>query len=61
MRSRENNKFSLNIALNYGGRDEIINLQKVWLSLLAKKIGITDINEELFNNYLDTKGQNDQI
>ena len=58
--SRENNKFSLNIALNYGGRDEIIRSTKSMAEdLLAKKIGITDINEELFNNYLDTKGQND--
>ena len=58
--SRENNKFSLNIALNYGGRDEIIRSTKSMAEdLLAKKIGITDISEELFNNYLDTKGQND--
>ena len=58
--SRENNKFSLNIALNYGGRDEIIRSTKSMAEdLLAKKIGIADINEELFNNYLDTKGQND--
>ena len=58
--SRENNKFSLNIALNYGGRDEIIRSTKSMAEdLLARKIGITDINEELFNNYLDTKGQND--
>ena len=58
--SRENNKFSLNIALNYGGRDEIIRSTKSMVEdLLAKKIAITDINEELFNNYLDTKGQND--
>ena len=58
--SRGNNKFSLNIALNYGGRDEIIRSTKNMAEdLLAKKIAITDINEELFNNYLDTKGQND--
>ena len=58
--SRGNNKFSLNIALNYGGRDEIIRSTKSMVEdLLAKKIAITDINEELFNNYLDTKGQND--
>ena len=58
--SRGNNKFSLNIALNYGGRDEIIRSTKSMAEdLLAKKIAITDINEELFNNYLDTKGQND--
>ena len=58
--SRGNNKFSLNIALNYGGRDEIIRSTKSMAEdLLAKKIGIADINEELFNNYLDTKGQND--
>ncbi len=58
--SRGNNKFSLNIALNYGGRDEIIRSTKSMAEdLLAKKIGIEDINEELFNNYLDTKGQND--
>ena len=58
--SRGNNKFSLNIALNYGGRDEIIRSTKSMAEdLLAKKIAIADINEELFKNYLDTKGQND--
>ena len=58
--SRGNNKFSLNIALNYGGRDEIIRSTKNMAEdVLAKKIAITDIHEELFNNYLDTKGQND--
>ncbi len=58
--TKKNNGFSLNIALNYGGRDEIIRSTKSMAEdLLSKKIQVVDINEELFNNYLDTKGQND--
>tara|TARA_A100001011_G_C14138831_1_gene768765 strand:+ start:139 stop:852 length:714 start_codon:yes stop_codon:yes gene_type:complete len=58
--TKKNNGFYLNIALNYGGRNEIVrSTKKIAKDLRAKKISITDINESLFNNYLDTSGQKD--
>ncbi|WP_279230321.1 isoprenyl transferase [Thermohalobacter berrensis] len=59
-KTRNNNKLILNIALNYGGRDEIIRAIK----LLAKnvkdnKIQLEDINEELFKEFLYTGSQPD--
>ena len=58
--TKENNGFYLNIALNYGGRDEIIrSTKKIAKDLKLKKISFEDINEKLFENYLDTKGISD--
>ena len=45
----------LQIALNYGGRDEIIrSMQKIGKDLLHKKVMVEEINESLFEKYLDT-------
>ena len=56
----KNNGFFLNIALNYGGRDEIIrSVKRIANDLQSNKISINNINETLFENYLDTKGQSD--
>lgn len=45
----------VNIALNYGGRDEIIRaVKKVAADVEAKKISIADIKQETFAAYLDT-------
>ena len=58
--TKENNGFYLNIALNYGGRDEIIrSTKKIAKDLKLKKISFEDINEKLFENYLDTEGISD--
>ena len=51
----ENDNFHLTIALNYGGRDEIVRAtkkicEKVKLSLL----NVDDITTEMFSNNLDT-------
>lgn len=44
----------LNIALNYGGRDEIVRaIKKIGQELLTNNITINNINEELINNNLD--------
>ena len=44
--SRGNNKFSLNIALNYGGRDEIIRSTKSMAEdLLAKKMKLQTLTK----------------
>ena len=58
--TKKNNGFFLNIALNYGGRNEIIrSTKKIAKDLLSDKISIDDINETLFSSYLDTSGQKD--
>ena len=58
--TENNDGFYLNIALNYGGRDEIVRSTiKIVKDLKLKKISINDINENLIENYLDTKGQSD--
>lgn len=46
----------LNICLNYGGREEIVNaVQKI----IEDKIDAKDINKELISDYLYTAGQSD--
>ena len=53
-----NDGFYLNIALNYGGRDEIIrSTKKIVRDVLSNKIKTNEINEALFENYLDTYNQ----
>ncbi|MFL2803151.1 MAG: isoprenyl transferase [Paracoccaceae bacterium] len=58
--SSENNGFFLNIALNYGGRNEILRATKNLIEdVTSLKISKDQVNEDLFNNYLDTMGQPD--
>lgn len=50
----------LNIALNYGGRQELVKATKAILNDVKKGIiDIDDINEDTISNYLDTKEQPD--
>lgn len=59
-RTKNNTKMTLNIALNYGGRDEIIYGIKGFLNDLEMgKITKEDLNTQTFSNYLYTKGQPD--
>ena len=51
--TKDNKKMVLNIALNYGGRDEIIRAIK---KIIQKKISSENINEKVVMDYLDTKG-----
>jgi len=47
----------LNIALNYGGRDEIIRaVKKVSDDVVCGKLSLNEINEKTFASYLDTAG-----
>ena len=49
--------FSFNIALAYGGREEIIHaIQKIAKDVIDKKININDIKEEIVSKYLYTNG-----
>lgn len=52
-----NKSFTFNIALDYGGRWDIVNaVKKIIDDYNNKKIGKEDINEELFSNYLALSG-----
>ena len=55
--TRENTDFSLNIAFNYGGRDEIVRAaQEFALDVKAGKISADALDESGFSAYLDTDG-----
>lgn len=56
----KNTGIIMNIALNYGGREEIINAVKaISKDIKDEKINIDDIDEKMFSNYLYTKDQPD--
>ncbi|MBN2541595.1 isoprenyl transferase [bacterium] len=55
-KTKNNNGLVLNLALNYGGRTEIVNaIRTIVADFDENKISYKDINEELVSNYLYTK------
>ncbi len=59
-RTENNTGIVFNIALNYGGRDEIVNAMKeIANNIKNKKIKVDDINEKMISDCLYTKGQPD--
>lgn len=52
--TKDNDKHILNVALDYGGRDEILRAVK---GIVRDKVPVEEINEESFASYLDTAGQ----
>ncbi len=59
-KTKHNNQLTLNIALNYGSRQEIVMAFKDMYNDIEKGIiNISDLNEESFKNYLYTKDQPD--
>ena len=58
--TKNNNKFLLNVCVNYGGRQEIVKVAKeLALKSSAGEIKPNEINEELFNSELLTGGIKD--
>lgn len=52
-KTKDNNNYTVNFALAYGGREEIIDaVKKVATDVADSKLKIEDINEEMFMNYL---------
>ncbi len=59
-RTKNNTGITFNIALNYGGRDELVHaIKKIAKDVKEDKIEIENITEELISNSLYTKGQPD--
>ncbi|MFA5628759.1 MAG: isoprenyl transferase [Dehalococcoidales bacterium] len=54
--TENNSLMTLTLAFDYGGRAEIVNAAK---NIVADKIPVEDINEELFESYLYTKNLED--
>ncbi|MCG2762266.1 MAG: polyprenyl diphosphate synthase, partial [Candidatus Atribacteria bacterium] len=53
--TKKNNKLILNIAINYGGRAEIIDaLKSITLKIVEKKLNIEEINENTIRDNLYT-------
>jgi len=58
--TKNNNKFLLNVCVNYGGRQEIVKVaKKLALKSSSGEIKPSEVNEELFNSELLTQGIND--
>ena len=59
-RTKNNTGIVFNIALNYGGRDELLNaIKEIAKDVKENKTNIKDIDEEMISNHLYTKGQPD--
>ena len=58
--SKDRDGMVLNIAMNYGSRDEIVSaVRNISADVKNNIISIQDINENLISNYLYTSGQPD--
>ena len=55
-KTKNNKGLILNLALNYGGRNEIVDaVKEISLDLLSKKISKDQITEDLFSKYMYTR------
>ncbi len=58
--TKNNTGLILNVALNYGGRDEIINgIKRLYKDAKDGRISIETLTEQEFSNYLYTKENSD--
>ena len=59
-KTKENQHIILNVALNYGGRQEILRATKaICRDVQEQKLCLDDLDEALFSSYLYTAGQPD--
>lgn len=55
--TKDNTRMTFILALNYGGRDEIVRAAKKLLKAgEAGELSVDDVTEELFSGFLDTAG-----
>jgi undecaprenyl diphosphate synthase len=55
-----NSDITLNLAVNYGGRDEILEAsRRIAVEVQAGRLQVGDIDEALFSSYVYTAGQAD--
>jgi len=55
--SKENTGLKFQVAINYGSRDEMLRATKALaMDVKSNKINIDDIDESVFEQYLDTNG-----
>ncbi len=58
--TKNNTGLVLNVALNYGGRDEIINgIKRLYEDAKNGRVSIENLTEQEFSNYLYTKENSD--
>lgn len=58
--TKNNSKLTLNIAINYGSRQEIVKAFKdIYVDISKGNLNIEDVDESLLSNYLYTKDQPD--
>lgn len=59
-RTKDCNKLNVQIALSYGGRDEIIRaVKKIAQEVASNRQAVEEISEDAFGSYLDTAGMPD--
>ena len=61
-KTKNNDKFIINFAIAYGGREEVIDaIMKLGKDIKNRKVDVKKINEEVFENYLYTTHEPDLI
>ena len=55
--TKDNDGLHFQIALNYGGRDELVRaVKEIAVKAASGEVSVEDINEQFLNDTLDTKG-----